>query len=664
MDLLKASVPHANREVKPVTFLNRMKRNRAAVIFFAAAIALVSTAEAQDKITSKKPIPNWSAPASEGDPKVSDQGIAESAVSFDQIKEFLHSDLKSAEFIRQDKFGDAVRRERNVTFAEAYEGQGEPVGGQSLGFSEPQEFLVAGCSLSPVNTTRVSFTPVKFCEGKPIRLTDVSATHHVVGHYRRQSDGRYHSFRLLSQVNGGYSDVKVLSNGPHNIPGADSGTLALGLSANGQVIVGMGHAEGGQRPIRWQSINHAPTMLSKVPCQGGNGCDLPTNGSSDKGEATATNIDGSVIVGSYSISGLSQHFRARRWVVNPVTGAVISSQQIPDPVDGSLGACVGSGAPSGAYSGYGVCMSFGYGVNSSGNSLVGFYRHRIGGGAAVARPSLPFLWYLERSDTTVLPRLFTPTSFSWQAGSGDADLASGARATISGDLGLRPHGKANAISADGWSIVGSDTTGSAARNSYPSIFYPRIPTLLTGALPSDTDLAVDPDDGGPSGVISVGRTTEDGFRWRPTAYRGTAGVMTPMRDVEDEYFTGLASNFSRSIYNDTSNGGCRTVGKSYAGGMSGFPDAEFLETAVVRPGIDCATESCRKSQRLKTEVNRIMGNGRGIDANNPMTAAWQLTEATGISPDGKTIIGNAICHQQGQVLDIENQVGFIVEIKS
>lgn len=565
---------------------------------------------------------------------------------------FIDNDLKSARFIKEDLFTRLVTEEQQIARGEVEVGTSS----QEAGSAGNQNIE---CSFAPVNTARASFTPVRFCDAAPLRLTDVSENRKIAGFYVRNSDGRHYSFRLHANTNGGYSGVTIMSNGAFDSTG---GTMAMGISGDGNVLVGAGFDSGGPKPIRWGSVSSAPHLLSRVPCESGTNCTLPTMGSSDWGEAVATDFTGRTLVGSYSITGAPQHFRARRWTVDVATGSMVSSQQIPTPDYAPGVPCAGSSPPSGSYSGYGNCMSYGHGVNRYGTTMAGFFRHLMGGGAPVGRPSRPYVWYQERSDSTVLQRLHEPTVFSWQPGSSAGGLVSGAVTQISTDLALRPRGKAFNIAPDGWAVVGSDSTGSVARvsNSEGDL----IPLLATGPLPTDTEIKVDPDGAGPSGVVLVGRATEDGFRWRPGAYRGTSGVMTPMDDVPDEFTENIVENFSRSVYQDSSNGGCRTVGRGYAGGAEEFPLVEFLESAVIRPGIDCQSAECRKSQLLKTEVGRIMANGRGIDKNNPSGAYWQLTDATAISPDGKIIVGSALCHIAGQqTLELDAQVGFIIEIK-
>lgn len=586
-----------------------------------SAFGLVTLAKSPTTLLAQsKTAPTWDSTAETAPPKIKTETLSKSgpvALSGNELKTKVQQStgmtLGAAASLRSfEVFVDAeeVIKEKGYSSSNSLDGKsGEEKTADTDPLPQSETLIVPdGCSMSKVEVPGIGwFLPLKPFESSSTRLTGVSDTGMISGYYLDSS------FAIkplrVAVTSGGTATATTLSLA------ASGGTLeqgwALGVSDDGAAIVGAGCLPGkcscspgrspsgdqetppsfetcSTRAARWAATGTAaPTMLSAL----GGAAPPPTN-ALVQSEATDAGDLGASIVGNYRQDQGLLSIQATRWVNNGPGAAIlpqVTNQTEPYACDiNSLG----------------ICDVRVEGISRDGSCVAGTFLSY----EAAYNYEPGYRAFRHCGSTSSIPTLLPRVS----------------GAPTATNIPARARGRG--ISSDGKAVVGGDINGSSlSRFSFPAMINPTY--NVSNLLPINAQTL----------------QLEEAFRWRPAGIGTNGGQAAKYGDLLDSRGPS-GTNLIDSRFYDTSRGGCRSVGESYGGGDAVVSGSERFRSAVIRPAL-----SGGDTQLAELKSSLLLHRTLDIDAANPVSATlgrrvrWQLIDATGISADGRYIVGTAVC---------------------
>jgi hypothetical protein len=507
----------------------------------------------------------------------------------------------------------------------------------------------------------------------------------AVGHFQ-STPSTFRAFRINSLVGHNVSSVTPLALNQVSCQYTES--FAFGVSEKAESIVGAGcvsangcgengvPADRDLRPIRWGCSNYSLSTIPP-PSSWGQGNvwqrqiqDGVSFGNS--GEATAVDGDGDVFVGwvqrvfptpssgnPYPVNNLTRE--SLRSLRGGSCSAAVSSAILPE-INGGLAECdLGPPNRFACSSSTGQGQSGAFAVSRDGNLVVGYQRTREfaegpggtphqcervvpypDGGALRQVASRAYRW--DARCGALPPRSLLPTLNS--RGDSDGIAPDYPACPALPQVYNWPRGVARGLSPDGSKIVGEDH--SDRKNEFLNLEYPVsenrwVPRNFTNTGPGGTT----------DSQFDLGGLSQEAALWSyPFSSSTGLGWL---------YFV---PDFVRdSRLRDASNSGVRMVGQGYRPDVFGAPqggpttEGTAVVTGIPSPGLTL------RSLRDVLGAPPYNLNIDSLNDNSPSTQAkWQLVDARSISPNGKTIVGRALCTNQASTGD--KSYGFIVRLPS
>jgi hypothetical protein len=455
----------------------------------------------------------------------------------------------------------------------------------------------------------------------------------AVGHYEATL-GKFRAFKIRQKPDHNLEAVQPLSINTTSCGFTES--FAFGVSEGAETIVGAGcvntspdgcQSDKDLRPLRWGCSNHQLFRIPRPTQWDGSTAYVPGN----SGEATAVDGDGNVAVGwaqmAFPSSGDNNLQRdAYRWTGVSCSAAPGTSSNLPgfrngndncDPASTDRYKCYNEVAqPS-------VSQSGAMAVSRDGNFVVGYHRTRELDESPINGDYSCEIGFPTISQT----RLVASRGFFWDARCSSANSyrglfpAGNSRNPACAGRFNWPRGVARGLSPEGGTVLGEDHTD---KINNPSLLYPPnhrwVPRKFTEVVGQPFNQAFD-----------MGGWAQEAIRWNYPYSAASSMGWGPI--------VGGQSSFDSRL-RDASNGSVKMVGQTYIQTPEVWE--EYLYAVDPIAAISSGSSNLVSLKAVLTAAPYSVP----VDSLNlgPGSPRWHLRDARSVSPDGKVVVGEAICN--------------------